>query len=618
MKRVRSLYGFFAILLFVSLTHLACGGGKTPNQALPPVITSFTAAKNLISAGASVMLTAEFTGGTGVISNGVGAVTSGTPVATGNLSATTTFILTVTNANGSTATQTLLISIAPTPVITTFDLDKTITTAGIGTALRWSFTGGTGIVTPNIGTVTSGESTWVMPTMATTYTLTVTDPAGGTVTKSVSTTAVVPPAHITSFWATPSLIAPGSSSTLMAAFENGVATLDHNLGAIPNRGDGVNTGALTDTTTFALVVTNSAGDSVESQVKVTVGTTGSIADAGTMASGRHNHTATLLPNGMVLVTGGLLETGVPGQASPISSAEIYDPATGAFTTTGSMGTARYDHTESLLPSGKVLLAGGNDGGTVSAELYDPGTGAFSATGNMSMPRAGHRATLLPSGKILLTGGRTSATQATATAELYDPSSGQFTSTGTMTEARLNHMATLLPNGTVLVVGGSIGPSYLASAELYDPGTETFVPTGPMSMGTDGITAPVLSNGKALVVRGGGAELYDPTTGVFATSKSRILVGVGPLTLLQDGTVLCITNCTSDYEGSYTSLYFPTLDAFAYTSSASEVYKGCTATLLQNGKVLYTGGLSGILPFWGVNTPKSERLARLYDPFTLLH
>ena len=98
---------------------------------------------------------------------------------------------------------------------------------------------------------------------------------------------------------------------------------------------------------------------------------------------RYQHTATLLPNGKVLITGGLNGT------SAFSSAELYDPATGSFTLlTGTMATARSAHTATLLPNGKVLITGGWNGTAAlsSAELYDPATGTFSATGSMATAR----------------------------------------------------------------------------------------------------------------------------------------------------------------------------------------------------------------------------------------
>jgi hypothetical protein len=137
---------------------------------------------------------------------------------------------------------------------------------------------------------------------------------------------------------------------------------------------------------------------------------------------------------------------------------------GTFSSTGSMTTARYGSTATLLPNGKVLVAGGF-GSAASAELYDPATGLFSSTGSMSIARTEHIATLLPNGSVLVAGGY-NFPNGFASAELYDLATGLFSSTGSMSAGRFFHTATLLPNGKVLVAGGTDGSSPLASAELF--------------------------------------------------------------------------------------------------------------------------------------------------------
>jgi hypothetical protein len=115
----------------------------------------------------------------------------------------------------------------------------------------------------------------------------------------------------------------------------------------------------------------------------------------------------------------------------------------------------------------VLVPGGYSGGELdSAELYDPGSGTWSATGSLAEARAGNTATLLPDGRVLVAGGNESGVLL-ASAELYDAVTGSWTTTGSMIEARINQTATLLPDGTVLVAGGDSG-GVLASAELFDP------------------------------------------------------------------------------------------------------------------------------------------------------
>ena len=124
---------------------------------------------------------------------------------------------------------------------------------------------------------------------------------------------------------------------------------------------------------------------------------------GDLTTPRLLHTATLLPNGQVLVAGG----------ESLASAELYDPPTGMWTAADSMANARFDHTATLLPNGQVLVAGGGFSGLASAELYDPATGVWTATGSMAIARVSHTATLLPNGQVLVAGGGPEGTHATA-------------------------------------------------------------------------------------------------------------------------------------------------------------------------------------------------------------
>ena len=118
--------------------------------------------------------------------------------------------------------------------------------------------------------------------------------------------------------------------------------------------------------------------------------------------GREDHTATLLPNGIVLVVGGHSPVG-----NYLASTELYDPSTGAFTSAAAMLTGHTGHAVALLADGKVLITGGIGGANTSAELYDPTTGAFAPTGDMLGGRYDHAALVLPDGKVLVTGGRRS-------------------------------------------------------------------------------------------------------------------------------------------------------------------------------------------------------------------
>jgi hypothetical protein len=340
---------------------------------------------------------------------------------------------------------------------------------------------------------------------------------------------------------------------------------------------------------------------------------------GDMVSARGEHAAVLLNNGQVLMTGGTASasSGLFG----LTSAELYDPATGVFTATGNMISGRFFHTATLLNTGQVLIAGGVSapGGAdlASAELYDPTTGVFTATGNMVSARGEHAAVLLNNGQVLITGGSISASSGLASAELYDPVTGTFTATGSMTTTRWAHTVTRLKNGLVLVAGGynSAGTDGLADTELYDPLTGTFAATGSLTNARRSHTATLLNNGKVLIAGGSNrasgflasAELYDAATGTCtATGSMSTARETHTATLSTNGQLLVVGGANGPNALASAELYDPAIGTFALTGSMDiDInHNGArffhTATLLTNGRVLVAGGYTSsagiLLPF----------------------
>jgi hypothetical protein len=476
-----------------------------------PTIQSFSASQSTIAAGQSTTLSWTVDGATSLtIDQGVGMVTGSSLTVAPTVS--TTYTLTATNSGGSSTVKATVLVNGSLPTITSFTASPATIAAGQATTLSWVASGATSFsINQGVGTAT-GTSVVVLPTAATTYTLSATN-AYGTATATVTVGWV---------WGIFSATSGPTMGTAAVLLPNGRVFLAYGTGSAqlfdPATGTCTPTGAMTE-------------------------------------ANRQKGTATLLPNGLVLCAGG-----IDGNSNRLASAELFDPGTNTFSATGSMAVPQAGNTATLLPNGRVLITGV---GTLTstngnAELYDPATKTFSVTGPMVENRqGGHCATLLHNGKVLITGGITDEAEAPSNhVEIYDPASGTFHSTSDMAIRRARHTSTLLPSGLVLVAGGQIGISGgVNNAELFDPATETFATPIDMTTWRISPVASLLPDGRVLVTGGQNndrapslatAELYDPATGTFtqtgAMTTNRF---VYTSTLLPDGRVLVTGDSSAD-------------------------------------------------------------------------
>ncbi len=317
-----------------------------------------------------------------------------------------------------------------------------------------------------------------------------------------------------------------------------------------------------------------------------------------MGAARAAHTATGLPDGSVLVAGGVTEQGFA------KGAELYDPGAGGFRPLPSMVTTRRSHSATLLPDGRVLIAGGYGEGSstlASAELYDPSKKSFHPTGSLGAARADHVAVLLDNGKVLIAGGLGLEWTFLAYAELYDPRTGTFAPTGDMTVPRESHIGVRLTDGRVLIAGGHRGRrghlTLDASAETYDPDNGIFSRVGDMRVRRHKHDGVLLPNGYVLVTGGSderdsegvynSTELFDPIRGTFASGPQMMLgryKHAGSSVLLPTGLVLIAGGAPQ------AETYDPRRREFAIVAGTSRMAGQFSASArLKTGEVLITGG-----------------------------
>jgi hypothetical protein len=349
---------------------------------------------------------------------------------------------------------------------------------------------------------------------------------------------------------------------------------------------------------------------------------GQFTQVGDLAATRWSPGVVLLPDGRLLLAGGIWIAGYG-----LRDAELFDPATASWTATGEMGLPRYGHGMAALQDGRALVFGGVAGTDCASnefsgvtEIWDPVTGLFTSTGTKTLvPRVAPIVVTLDDGRVLAAGGWDRCGTVYRSAEVFDPATSLWTAAGDMNVARHAAGSLLLPDGRVLVAGGienDASPA-LASAEIYDPVAGTWSLTGTMVnaryWGSDddagGGTLVQLPDGKVLAAGGtyrdcnnwftcsrtyiSAAETYDPATAEWSATGSMAMArGALSTALLGDGTVLAV----GGYDGANTlssaEIYDPLTGSWAFTAEMIVARSETAALPLPDGSALVTAGYSG--------------------------
>lgn len=340
---------------------------------------------------------------------------------------------------------------------------------------------------------------------------------------------------------------------------------------------------------------------------VALAASGTWASAASVRTPRDGHTATLLPNGNVIIAGG------ENNNQALASTEVYSSLTDSWTFSGNLNVARSNASAVLLGSGQILVAGGCVSSclgatTAGAELYNSVNGTWSSTGSMLTARTYFAMVMEPAGRVLVAGGCTGlnangCSAVTAKAEYYNPTTGKWIALPPMHVARGSLTVTRLPNGQFLVAGGiNAAGNPVSSAELFNPSTGKWTLTGSMNVARDEHTAVLLATGNVLVAGGesaagpstGKTELYNPATGKWTLSGNlKTARQEHTANMLMNGNVLIAggNNVTTNQTTVLSSaeLYNPSTGVWSKTGSLSNARVGHTATLLTSGKVMAVSG-----------------------------
>lgn len=558
------------------------GGGGTPSTTSAPVVT-FTQVNSgaTVYSGNRVQMTPNFNYGSGVITwidgNGQAqtrqVVTPGTPI-DDYPTASTTYTLTVryqdpttVRPNELTTTKTITVNITPIDLV-----QPTLT-----------------LTTSPSGSVAFGTTVAVTPTI--TYDSSKISITTSTVNNSVTNTTT----------AVTSGVAINQNVTANTVFTLRVEYVD--IRETPNR-------------TFPALTTTAT---------VTISTDPlPLTQAGSLTAGRSEQIAMMLGNNRVLVAGG-----TTNGTLPVKTAELYNPDTNTWSSTGSMIVARRGHTATLLLDGKVLVTGGFDGAVESptAEIYDPATGIWTATGPMGRGRKYHTATRLGDGKVLIAGGIVATNIGNGRiAEIYDPLLGTFTSmpvtpsSALMSAPRYKHTASVLNDGVTVVLTGGFDLAVQGTTEIFNynattPTSSTWTAGPALAKSRHEHSASLLSGNKKILLTGGygqgldTAEICDFTSATASSWTCATTTSMSTSrashtsTSLGNGNVLVIGGNDGSQILKTIEIFDPT--TLIWTSHAKVLQTaraGHSSTLMSNGKVLISGANNQV---GGVTTATAE-------------
>ena len=282
--------------------------------------------------------------------------------------------------------------------------------------------------------------------------------------------------------------------------------------------------------------------------------------------------------------------------------------TNTWSSAGQMTEARTGAVAVQLTDGRILITGGSDSNGVpqaTAEVYDPATGAFTAAPDMNVPRANHAAIVLKTGDVLVTGGLTAGGAYSDSAEIYSVSSQQWTLVPSSIGTGLaGHAMALLSDGNVLIAGGTSTTKVVSSIILFNVTTETFTPIGTLLTPRTGAAAAATPDGRVLIVGGtdiNGAVLASTEIFVYSAETMTGTLSYGPTM----ASARVGATATSTYDGvaviggNNGQNDLGTAEIFSQWTNTFTVVSGGTprsyhfATMLpKNGSILAMGGTGG--------------------------